>query len=148
MEHGGFRPGAGRPRGSESTATRTRRAAKLELSQKVVMQFQIDHPDGFQGDSIDFLRCIYKNPTLDLLVRIDAAKAASRFERPALQAVLTKDVSPMPTTPGGINDAIELLMRKGLSCEIDGSGASDGAGEPERGGSSAIASSVAGEGDP
>jgi hypothetical protein len=88
MEHGGSRPGAGRPRGSEGAATKARRVAKREISAKVVTQFQIDHPDGFQGDSIDFLRCIYRNPDLDLLVRIDAAKSnhcASCFVDSTLQ---------------------------------------------------------------
>src|SRR5689334_20372416 len=87
MEHGGSRPGAGRPRGSEGAATKSRRAAKLELSRKVAVQFQLDHPNAFPGDSLDFLRCIYKNPDLDLAVRMDAAGRAARFERPTLAAV-------------------------------------------------------------
>ena len=65
-----------------------RRAARqLELSQKVAVQFQLDHPNAFPGDSLDFLRCIYKNPDLDLAVRMDAAGRAARFERPTLAAI-------------------------------------------------------------
>ena len=58
------------------------------------MQFQLDHPNAFPGDSLDFLRCIYKNPDLDLAVRMDAAGRAARFERPTLAAVAVQQAPP------------------------------------------------------
>ena len=41
----------------------------------------------FDGDALDFLRVVYRDPRIPLDVRIDAAKTAVRFERPSLQAV-------------------------------------------------------------
>ena len=41
----------------------------------------------FEGDALAYLTSIYKDPTKPENVRIDAAKAAIRYERPALAAV-------------------------------------------------------------
>ena len=90
---GGYRPGGGRPKGSQSANTKARRAAPREIVTKVVQQFQIDHPDAFPGDAVSLLQCIYRDAALPLEVRIDAAKAVARFERPQLAAVMTNDAS-------------------------------------------------------
>src|SRR5215469_2194476 len=92
-EWGGRRSGAGRPRGSRNPNTKARR----EASQQIARQFQIDNPDAFPGDAVSLMQCIYRDPNQDLAVRLDAAKAAARFERPALAATLTKDLTPMPS---------------------------------------------------
>ena len=44
-------------------------------------------PDAFAGDAHALLIATYKNPNLDLHVRLDAAKAALPYEKPRLQAV-------------------------------------------------------------
>ena len=44
-------------------------------------------PDAFAGDAHALLIAIYKNPNLDLHVRLQAAKAALPYEKPRLQAV-------------------------------------------------------------
>jgi hypothetical protein len=44
-------------------------------------------PDAFHGDAHAFLTAIYKDPQVDMPLRLDAAKAAIRFERPALAAI-------------------------------------------------------------
>jgi hypothetical protein len=90
---GGYRPGGGRPKGSQSANVKARKAAQREIVHKVVQQFQIDHPDAFPGDAVSLLQCIYRDAALPLEVRIDAAKAVARFERPQLAAVMTNDAS-------------------------------------------------------
>ena len=44
-------------------------------------------PDAFAGDGHALLIATYKNPNLDLHVRLEAAKAALPYEKPRLQAV-------------------------------------------------------------
>ena len=41
----------------------------------------------FEGDALAYLMSIYKNPAKPENLRIDAAKAAIRYERPALAPV-------------------------------------------------------------
>jgi hypothetical protein len=50
---------------------------------------------------MSLMQCIYRDFTQELAVRPDAAKAAARFERPALVATLTRDLT---STPGGRAD--------------------------------------------
>jgi hypothetical protein len=114
MTWGGNRDGAGRPKGSQSAQTRKRREAVRVVSQAVVAQFETEHPDAFQGDSVDFMRCIYRNPTLPLDVRLDAASKAARFERPALMAAAVKDLTPARDT-GSRNARILELIERGLA---------------------------------
>jgi hypothetical protein len=90
---GGYRQGGGRPKGSQSETVKARRAVQRDLVAKVVKQFQIDHPDAFQGDAVSLMQCVYRDASLPLDVRIDAAKAVARFERPQLAAVMTSDAS-------------------------------------------------------
>jgi hypothetical protein len=40
----------------------------------------------FKGDAHAFLMMVYKDPSLPLALRLDAAKAAIPFEKPALPA--------------------------------------------------------------
>jgi hypothetical protein len=40
----------------------------------------------FEGDAHGLLKMVYKHPELDLAMRVDAAKAAARFEKPSLAA--------------------------------------------------------------
>jgi hypothetical protein len=44
----------------------------------------------FEGDAHTFLMAVYKNPDLELPIRVDAAKAAIRYEKPALAAMEMK----------------------------------------------------------
>jgi hypothetical protein len=123
---GGKRDGSGRPRGSSNPNTKARRAA----IKVVVANFEATTPDAFVGDAVALMQLIYRDPKQDIGLRLDAAKAASRFERPALQATLTRDVTPQATTPNGIDSAIEALMRKARGyVDVDGSGSAAGAGE-------------------
>jgi hypothetical protein len=133
---GGPRPGSGRPKGSQSASVKKRRAVQREISNQVVAKFQADHPDAFPGDSLDFLRCVFKNPDVELSVRIDAAGKAVRFEHPT--AVITQDLTPTPNADD-ILARLVSLTRKGLLIDArpDLGRDTDGAGaiidvEPER----------------
>lgn len=44
-------------------------------------------PDAFDGDAHAFLIAVYKDPSQPMEMRLDAAKAAVRFEKPALGAI-------------------------------------------------------------
>ena len=81
--HGGKRPGAGRPKGSKNKTSvdfEKRLAEKSEALNAIM--------DGaFKGDSHALLMSIYKDQTLPIDVRMDAAKAAIAYEKPRLSAV-------------------------------------------------------------
>ena len=51
-------------------------------------------PTAFDGDAHALLVAVYKNSSVDLHVRLDAAKVAIRFEKP-LPAPLTAEQSPV-----------------------------------------------------
>jgi hypothetical protein len=42
---------------------------------------------------VSLMQCIYRDASLPLEIRLDAASKAARFERPALAAVMTNDAS-------------------------------------------------------
>jgi hypothetical protein len=44
-------------------------------------------PDAFTGDAHAFLMSVYKDPSKPESLRVDAAKAAIRFEKPSLSSV-------------------------------------------------------------
>ncbi|MDG2570630.1 hypothetical protein P7L87_24020 [Vibrio parahaemolyticus] len=44
-------------------------------------------PEAFEGDAHAFLMAVYKDPKHDISLRVDAAKAAVRYEKPALAAI-------------------------------------------------------------
>src|SRR5579872_4282347 len=86
---GGQREGAGRPKGVLNQNTRARR----EAARAVVARFEIEHPDAFPGDAVGLLQCIYRDQSLPLEVRLDAASKAAPFERPRLSAVAVQPVA-------------------------------------------------------
>ena len=73
----------GRPKGAKNKRTAEREAATKEMAaqiEKVVC-------GAFEGDALAYLTSVYKDPLKPENVRIDAAKAAIRYERPALAPV-------------------------------------------------------------
>ena len=79
----GFKTG-GRQKGSKNKRTL--------LLENATRQSQDDAKrilgeETFEGDAHELLMLTYKNKTLPLAVRIDAAKAAIRFEKPPVSAV-------------------------------------------------------------
>lgn len=82
MARGGARTGAGRPPGARNKRTTALKAAAAETLAQVAAAI----PGAFEGDAHALLVTVYKDPQHDWPLRIDAAKAAIRFEKPALAA--------------------------------------------------------------
>lgn len=80
----------GRPRGSKSKFTKEREAKAAEtIAAAGDMLRELDRPV-FEGDAHGLLCLVYKDGSLAIDLRVDAAKAAIRFEKPALQQVAAK----------------------------------------------------------
>ena len=125
---GGRRDGSGRPRGSKSPNTKRRH----EAIKAVVAKFEATIPDVFDGDAVALMQLIYRDPRQDIGLRLDAARAAAKFERPALQATLVRDVTPQPATQADANRRIQELLARGLAhVEIDATAVADGVGGAE-----------------
>lgn len=95
----------GRPRG-RPPGVRNKRTQERELELKAAAQAlsEVLGDECFDGDAHALLMTVYKNKALELPLRVDAAKAAIRYEKPALAAVEVKadvnttinDVTPDP----------------------------------------------------
>lgn len=72
----------GRPVGAKNTHTREREL-KIEEASRAIMAAI---PDAFAGDAHALLIAVYKDTSIPLPVRIDAAKAAIGFEKPKLNS--------------------------------------------------------------
>lgn len=86
----------GRPPGAKNKLTE-QRAAAVEQMKSIIGEAI---PDAFDGDAHAFLMAIYRDPSQDLKDRIDAAKSAIRYEKPALaaQTVSGPDGGPLQFT--------------------------------------------------
>ena len=76
----------GRPKGSKNVRSKERR----ELMDKVSEKLKDTIPKMFTGDAHTLLMVVYKDMEQPLPVRLDAAKAAIRYETPALGTVEVK----------------------------------------------------------
>lgn len=81
----------------------------------------------FAGGAVEFLMSVYKDPHQPLAVRLDAAKAAAKYETPALQAIAVTNTDPLLE----IDDPEELrrhlaneMVRLGLAQMPDEQGSS------------------------
>jgi hypothetical protein len=93
---------------------KNRRTIAIETAMQVVTaKFKDEVPAAFDGDGVAYLQTVYRDPVLPVDVRIDAAAKAARYERPALAATLTRDVTPIPLSPEAVNRRIGELLRKG-----------------------------------
>jgi hypothetical protein len=70
----------GRKPGSRNRRTKERETATAETISKI--EEALDEP--FQGDAHALLIALYKDQSRPIEVRLDAAKAAIRFEKPSL----------------------------------------------------------------
>ena len=70
----------GRPKGAKNKRTAERDAAMKEMAAQIGNAVG----DAFEGDALAYLMSVYKDPLKPENLRIDAAKAALRYERPAL----------------------------------------------------------------
>lgn len=73
----------GRPKGVANKRTVERVAAMAQTAQAIEAAL----PQAFAGDAHSLLVAIYKDETRSIELRIDAAKAAIRYETPALAAI-------------------------------------------------------------
>lgn len=92
--------GRGRPPGAKNKRTKALEQQAAEAAAKI----QEALGDGvFEGDAHALLMAVYKNPANELPIRVDAAKAAIRYEKPSLAAidVGNKDGKPFETQTYG-----------------------------------------------
>ena len=101
----------GKKTGGRQPGSLNKRTAAIEAAaQAVAVRFKAEVPTAFDGDGVAYLQVVYRDPRQPVELRIDCAKAASRFERPALAATLTKEIDSTPTDP----DEIDRLLRERL----------------------------------
>ena len=77
----------GRPRGRPPGVKNKRSAERDAILRKVEQHLTETVDDVFEGDAHAFLMTVYKTPTYDIGLRVDAAKAAVKYEKPALAAI-------------------------------------------------------------
>jgi len=75
---GNYKPGPGRPAGRKNNRTLELEAALREATAAL--------PEQFEGDAHAFLASVYKSTAFPIEVRIQAARAALRVEKPALSS--------------------------------------------------------------
>jgi hypothetical protein len=93
---------------------KNKRTVAIEAAMQVVAaKFKDEVPAAFEGDGVAYLQTVYRDPALPVDVRIDAAAKAARYERLALAATLTRDMTPVLSAPADMNRRIEELLRKG-----------------------------------
>jgi hypothetical protein len=72
----------GRPPGAKNKSTKEREAAMQAAAARLEGTIE----GAFQGDAHTFLVAIYKDPSMPVHLRVDAAKAAVAYEKPRLNA--------------------------------------------------------------
>jgi hypothetical protein len=77
----------GRPRGRPKGAKNKRTAEREAATKEIAAQIEKSVGGAFEGDALAYLMSVYKDPLKPENLRIDAAKAAIRYERPALAPV-------------------------------------------------------------
>ena len=103
----------GRPKGSKNKAS----PAHVERLEQAAEQVKAILPGAFAGDAHMLMMTIYKDQSLPMDTRLDAAKAAIKFEKPALQATAVmspedaeKAASQAPRATG--EDHLSALSRR------------------------------------
>lgn len=74
-------------------------------------------PDAFDGDAVAYLQSVYRDPSYSSEERRDAAKAAARFERPALMATTVKGDAENPLVVQAtvdLDSQINELLKKAM----------------------------------
>ncbi|GBQ82319.1 hypothetical protein AA13595_0892 [Gluconacetobacter johannae DSM 13595] len=89
-----FQPGqSGNPAGLKKGTRRKRTVALEEQMERITATLGHDVASGPQFGAHDVLVAMYRHPEVPLDLKLDAAKAAIRFEKPALSASsVTADV--------------------------------------------------------
>lgn len=75
----------GKKTGGRAKGTPNKRTGKfLQLRQEAAAVLEEVIPNAFKGDAHTYLMAIYKDPSVDKAIRLDAAKAAAPYEKPKL----------------------------------------------------------------
>ena len=80
---GGARQGAGRKKGSTNQRIKRLRSEMRAVALRIKQVI----PEAFDGDGHALMVAIYKDPDMPIDLRLEAAKAAVRYEKPALSSV-------------------------------------------------------------
>ena len=112
----GSRPGerrGGRQKGTPNKLT----AARIERMNEAAKALEATLPHAFTGDAHAFLMAVYKDESLPLEVRLDAAKAAIPYERPRLQAIAHSGIDALPRVRAEdlSDDELAAIIRNGTS---------------------------------
>src|SRR3982074_2561021 len=86
---GNYKAGPGRPPGRKNNATLRLQEAARQAAQAIGQTL----PGAFEGDAHAFLTAVYKHPSVPMELRITAAKAALRVEKPAVSTMNGKDLA-------------------------------------------------------
>jgi hypothetical protein len=76
----------GRPKGAKNLRSQKVEQAAAEAAERIAEVI----PGAFEGDAHALLMTVYKNPENEWPLRVDAAKAAIRYEKPALSSIEAK----------------------------------------------------------
>lgn len=111
-EHGGFRPGSGRPKGTHTGAQLKSRLSP-ELQARAAEAVKLANGDGatFKGDAYALLAWIYRSEDLPITLRMRAAETAIAYERPRLAQVEVRsdDQGPLQL----LRDLMQVLQGTG-----------------------------------
>lgn len=79
----------GRKTGGRKIGSKNRRTLQIEAAGKDALQAVKDAlgTDAFEGDAHAMLVAVYKDTSKPIELRLDAAKAAVRYEKPALSSI-------------------------------------------------------------
>jgi hypothetical protein len=108
----------GRPRGRPVGAKNKRTVEREEAMKEASKQIASVVYGAFEGDAHAFLMAVYKDPDIDLKIRLDAAKAAICYELPRLASTKVSD-------PSGGNIIVEIVQfseESGCARPSDGQG--------------------------
>src|SRR5271163_3270635 len=84
----------GRQKGTPNKVT----VAVREAAKETARLIEETVPGAFKGDAHAYLMSVYKDPKHPIEIRIDAAKAAVRYEKPSLAAVQVQGDKDKPLT--------------------------------------------------
>lgn len=91
----------GRPRGRPAGAKNKHTLEREQKMQEMAEVLAGVLPGAFDGDAHAFLMAIYKDPTMPVERRLDAAKAAVGYEKPRLASIDQR--TELEITPPAIN---------------------------------------------
>lgn len=97
----------GRKKGSRNKRTAARAEAVAEVAQTIAAQVA----GAFEGDAHALLMAVYKDPAIELELRIDCAKAAIRYEKPSLAAIEHTGKDGKPIEVEEVVTELELARR-------------------------------------